>query len=243
MGNSKINKKIKIIPDLERIIPDELTLYSRRLLCEHMDRYNFAAAYIYKKKVVDVACGSGYGSYLLAKKGARKVIAIDCDQKIITYARTRYPRYNVVYKIGDTNNLTLASKSVDVVISFETIEHLIKPLLFLSEVKRILKKDGLLIISTPNYTYSMRDNPFHYKEFTISEYIELLHQNFDGEIILYGQRPIWKPIMFLYRIFSYLLPQSLHSLLHMRPWEKLKIKRIKNTNDDGYVYFIAICKK
>lgn len=242
MGNSKDNKKAKIIPDLERIVPDALSVYSRRLFIEHIDRYNFAVPFIHNKMVVDIACGSGYGSHLLGRKGAKKIIGIDCDSKTIEYAKARYPRRNIIYKVGDAINVPITSSSTDVVVSFETIEHIKKPLKFLSEAKRVLKKSGLLIISTPNKKHSIGDNPFHYKEYNLWEFNKILSRYFRS-IIYYGQRPVFRPLMFIYRILSQMMPFSLHPLLHMRPWEKLDIRKIDNMDDDGYVYFIALCKK
>jgi len=242
MGYSQNNKKTKIIPDLERIIPDKLSVYSQRLFQEHINRYIFAAPFIHNKIVADIACGSGYGSQILANRGARKVIGIDCDKKTIQYAKTRYPRRNASYKIGDANDLPFTSSSIDVVVSFESIEHLKKPLKFLNETKRVLKKSGLLIVSTPNKKYSIGDNPFHYKEYGLKEFSQMLSKYFRG-VILYGQRPVFQPIMHMYRFLSQIFPLPFRPLLHMRPWERLNIKKIGNIDDDGYVYFIALCKK
>lgn len=242
MGHSKDNKKTKIIPDLERVVPDEINVYSRRLLQEHIDRYKFAVPYIHNKVAVDVACGSGYGSHRLACKGAKKIIGVDCDNKTIKYAKARYPRRNIIYKVGDAINLPITSSSVDAVVSFETIEHIKKPLTFLKEAKRVLRQSGLLIISTPNKKYSIGDNPFHYKEYNLWEFNKIISRYFRS-IIYYGQRPVFRPLMFIYRILSQVIPISLHPLLHMRPWEKLDIRKIVHMDDDGYVYFIALCKK
>lgn len=242
MGNSQNNKKTKVIPDLERIIPDKLSGYSRRLFQEHINRYKFAVPFINNKMVADVACGSGYGSHLLASNKAKKVIGIDRDKKTIQYAKKRYPIHNVTYKVGEANDLPFASASTDVIVSFETIEHIKTPHKFLNEVKRVLKKPGLLIISTPNKKYSIGDNPFHLREYDLKEFNQILSTNF-RKVTYYGQRPVFKPVMFIYRFLSQLIPLSLHPLLHMRPWEKLDIKKIDNLHDDGYVYFIALCQK
>ena len=242
MGNSQDNKKIKIIPDLERIVPDQLSGYSGRLFLEHIDRYNFALPFTHNKMVADVAFGSGYGSHLLARKGAKKVVGIDCDIKTIHYAKNRYPRRNITYKVSEANDLPFPSTSMDVVVSFETIEHIRKPKEFLNEVKRVLKRPGLLVISTPNKKYSIEDNPFHYREYNLREYNQMLNKHFKY-ITIYGQRPVFQPIMYIYRFLTQLLPLMLHPLLHMRPWERLDIKKIDNIHDDGYVYFIALCKK
>lgn len=242
MGHSQNNKKNKIIPDLERIIPDKLGGYSRRLVQEHIDRYNFAVPYIHNKMVADVACGSGYGTHLLASRKAKKVIGVDCDRKTIQYAKKRYPRYNITYKVGSANSLPFTSISIDVIVSYETIEHIKKPTEFLNEAKRVLNKSGLLIISTPNKINSIGDNPFHFREYDLREFNQMLSRYF-REITYYGQRPVFKPIMPMYRFLSQILPSQLLPLLHMRPWERLDIRKLDNMHDDGYVYFVAICKK
>lgn len=242
MGHSQNNKKTKIIPDMERIIPDKLDRHSRRLFQEHIDRYNFAVPYILDKTIADVACGSGYGTYLFASKGAKKVIGIDCDKKTIQYAKKRYPGHNVTYQVGDANDLSIPSTSLDLVVSFETIEHIQKPMVFLNEAKRVLKRSGLLIISTPNKKYSIGDNPFHFKEYSLKEFNQILRRCFPG-VTFYGQRPVFQPIMPMYRFLSQILPSQLLPFLHMRPWERLDIRKLDNMHVDGYVYFIAICKK
>lgn len=242
MGNSQDNKKTKIIPDLERIIPDKLGGYSRRLIQEHIDRYNFAVPYIYNKIIADIACGSGYGSHLLAINGAKKVIGVDCDRKTILYAKNRYPNHNVTYKIGDANDLPITSVSIDVIVSFETIEHIQVHQGFIKESKRILKRSGLLIISTPNRKHSIGDNPFHFREYDLKEFKQMLNGYF-RKVTFYGQRPVFKPVMYMYRLLSRILPLSFHPLLHMRPWERLDIRKLDNMHDDGYVYFIALCQK
>lgn len=242
MGHSKNNKKTKIIPDLERIIPDDLNAYSRRLLQEHIDRYEFAVPYIHNEVVVDIACGSGYGSYILASNGAKKIIGVDLDSQTIKYARSRYSRRNITYQIGNACDLNIPSASADVIVSFETIEHIKKPRDFLNESRRILIKSGTLIISTPNKKCSMGDNPFHMREYNLNEFIRILRPHF-SHIELYGQRPVFRPIISVYHFLSRIIPLWLHPLLHMRPWEKLDIKKINNLHDDGYVYFIAICQK
>src|SRR3989339_729977 len=109
MGSDNIDKKTKIIADLERIIPDKIPPYSKRLLQEHVLRYQFVSKYIKGKTVLDVACGSGYGSYIIANSGAKKVYAADCDSKTISYAKKRYPHDNINYICTDAAKLSVAN--------------------------------------------------------------------------------------------------------------------------------------
>lgn len=242
MANRSINKKSKkIIPDIERIIPDQIPPYAHRLLKEHMMRYSFAAPYVRNKVVLDVACGSGYGAYLLANNGAAKIYAIDRDPKTIHYAQQRYAHTKVKYQRGSCYHLPILTNSIDIIISFETIEHLKSGTQFLYELKRVLRPNGLAIISTPNRTYSIEDNPFHYMEYTAREFYTALHKFFPGNIILYGQRRACKLLMRFYRYIKFLIPIRMQPLLHMRPWERLVIEKMNYVQNDGYVYMIALC--
>lgn len=243
MASGSINKKNKkTIPDIERIIPDQIPVYAHRLLKEHVMRYSFATPYIRNKVVLDVACGSGYGAYLLANKGATKVYAIDRDLKTIQYAQQRYAHSRIRYQRASASHIPILTNSVDIITSFETIEHLRNGSQFLRELKRVLRPNGLAIISTPNKTYSIEDNPFHYREYTAREFYMVLNKFFPGNIILYGQRPVCKPLIKFYRYIKFFMTISLQPFLHMRPWESLVIEKMNSIEKDGYVYMIALCQ-
>ncbi|OGK62475.1 hypothetical protein A2334_05560 [Candidatus Roizmanbacteria bacterium RIFOXYB2_FULL_38_10] len=243
MGSDNIDKKTKIIADLERIIPDKIPPYSKRLLQEHVLRYQFVSKYIKGKTVLDVACGSGYGSYIIANSGAKKVYAADCDSKTISYAKKRYPHDNINYICTDAAKLSVANCLIDVVVSFETIEHLSKPKLFLKEMYRLLKRTGICIISTPNKHCSLEDNPYHLKEYTFSEFTNILEQYFPGKKYYFGQRKVIKPIISFYLFLKRYLPSVFLPLLRIRPWEKLNIIKINKKATHDYLYFIAVCYK
>ena len=89
---------------------------------EHMIRYGLAKRFVQGKTVLDIACGSGYGSDILAKAGAKKVIGMDVDEDALNGARKKFVYDNLEFKKG--NGLNLGEYGFDVVISFETIEHL-----------------------------------------------------------------------------------------------------------------------
>jgi len=151
---------------------------------EHYARYILSSFFIKGKVVLDVACGSGYGSFYLAEKGAKKVFGIDNSEETIKYAKRTYPHPKVEYSVGDALDLKLPGNSIDVVVSFETIEHVPDHRRFLGEVKRVLKKDGLLIISTPNKGVFPPGNPFHTKEFTFKEFKTTLEEFFKNIEVL-----------------------------------------------------------
>lgn len=89
---------------------------------------------------MDATCGTGYGSSLLLEKGAKKVIGIDISKDTIDYCNHNFNKENLQFKIDDCRKLNLENLYFDVVVSFETLEHLSEPELFLSEIKRVLKK-------------------------------------------------------------------------------------------------------
>ena len=137
---------------------------------EHWHRYAFARRYVADKRVLDVACGEGYGSALLAEV-ASAVTGIDIDAVAVAHAKARYAAIaNVRFEQGSAAALALPDGSMDAVVSFETIEHLprAEQPRMLAEVARVLAGDGVLVMSAPNpVEYSTaRDyrNPFHRHE-------------------------------------------------------------------------------
>ena len=119
---------------------------------EHWHRYAFARRYVAGKRVLDVACGEGYGSALLAGV-ASSVTGIDIDAGAVAHARQSYAALaNVSFSEGSAASLPLPDACVDAVVSFETIEHLPRsdqPRM-LAENARVLAADGVLLLSAPN---------------------------------------------------------------------------------------------
>lgn len=144
---------------------------------EHIVRYSGSKLLVKDKVVLDIACGSGYGSALLSDT-AKKVFGVDIDIDSVEYAKTHFHKSNVEFIEGSGTNIPLPNNSVDVVISYETIEHIKDYKKFLKEIKRVLKSDGLAVISTPNDTEFIEGNHFHIHEFEHEELIKLLHDNF-----------------------------------------------------------------
>ena len=148
---------------------------------EHLHRYCFARLFCRGKDVVDVAAGEGYGSALLAQV-ARSVVGVEVAADAIGHAAGAYRRANLGFVRGDARKLPLRSQCADVVVSFETIEHLYEQELFLAEIRRVLRPDGLLVISSPDsevYSYAGSEvNPFHVRELTSGEFKAALHQVF-----------------------------------------------------------------
>ena len=159
---------------------------------EHVYRYAFACRFITGKRVLDIACGEGYGTAALQKAGAASVIGIDVSPETCEHARQKY---GVDAHCGSAEKIPLPNSSIDVIVSFETIEHLRNPLLFLDECARILTPGGRLIISTPNkglYRAEEDPNPFHLSEMTESEFASALRRRFH-RIKLHSQHPRFAP--------------------------------------------------
>jgi SAM-dependent methyltransferase len=149
---------------------------------EHWHRYHFAAALVAGKEVLDVASGAGYGSALLARS-ARRVVGADISTEAIAHARASYAAIaNVAFEQADCAALPFPDASFDAVVSFETIEHIEKQAQFLGEAARVLRPDGLLILSSPNRPeYSERRgfvNPFHVRELDRGELAALIAPRF-----------------------------------------------------------------
>ncbi|MBL7057836.1 class I SAM-dependent methyltransferase [Patescibacteria group bacterium] len=151
---------------------------------EHIARYIFACSLVKGKIVLDIACGTGYGAQILAKNGAKKVIGVDIDQKTVDIASSLNKYSSVEYKHGNAIKLEFASKSVDFITSFETIEHVDKVDNYLSELKRVLTNNGLVLISTPNIEISKCKNPYHLKEYTKQEFSNLVKRYFKHCVII-----------------------------------------------------------
>lgn len=154
-----------------------------QIALEHWHRYLIAEKYCKNKAVLDIACGAGYGSHHLAKT-AKHVTGVDISEESIEYARGKYRKDNLDYLTGSVENIPVADTSIDVIVSFETIEHIAADLqkCFMEEARRVLKHDGILIISTPDklyYTDKKGDkNHFHIKEFYESEFVAFLNSHF-----------------------------------------------------------------
>ena len=173
----------------ERYVPE----LEGQIALEHLHRYAIARELAVHQVVLDIACGEGYGSNSLADV-ASQVIGVDVDEETVTHARNKYAGNNLVFRHGSASEIPVESDSIDLVVSFETIEHHDKHVEMLAEIKRVLKPDGVLVISSPDkLEYSDKpeySNPFHVKELYLEEFEELLNKYFRNHS-LYGQRIIY----------------------------------------------------
>jgi ubiquinone/menaquinone biosynthesis C-methylase UbiE len=153
-------------------------------------RYVFASEFVKDKTVLDVASGIGYGSRYLSKRGATLVTGVDISSDLIAEANKRYRREGLRFLEADATKMPFEDCAFDVLVSFETIEHIEQYRVFLSECTRVLKNDGLFVCSTPNKRmFRYYSDESHLKEFYPGEFFELVGQYF-SEVSCFGQRKV-----------------------------------------------------
>jgi SAM-dependent methyltransferase len=161
---------------------------------EHLHRYLQACEIAEDKIVLDIASGEGYGSFMLSDKAAM-VTGVDISDEAVNHARAKYGRSNLRYLVGTCADIPLPDFSVDLVVSFETIEHHDEHEAMMLEIKRVLRPNGSLLISSPDkLRYSIEPNhtnPFHVKELYGNEFKDLVDRHFRnstffGQRVLYG---------------------------------------------------------
>lgn len=171
----------------ERFVPTE----AGEIRQEHLHRYAWCLPAVADKDVLDVASGEGYGSAAIAKV-ARSVVGVDVSHEAIEHARRQYAGIgNLRFEQGSAAALPLPDASMDVVVSYETLEHLNEQQEMINEIRRVLRPDGCLILSSPNRkVYSEKaghHNQFHVRELDFDELAVLLGQYF-GAVRYVGQR-------------------------------------------------------
>lgn len=169
----------------------------REIWYEHWHRYDVASKLCKNKHVLDLACGEGYGSDLIAKF-ASSVIGADYSRTIIKVSSNKYKQDNLAFCNVDAALIPFKDNSFDCIVSFETIEHLAAQEEMLTEFKRVLKPNGFLIISSPdkkNYTDKTGyNNPFHVKELYKEDFIDLLSNKFE-HIKIWGQKLLFSSLI------------------------------------------------
>jgi len=226
----------------------------------HKERYDFAREKLGVGAVVlDAACGSGYGSEILARQ-AKSVIGLEIDDHALRYAKSHHQKHNIEFKKANLNKkLDLPDKFFDAVVSFETLEHVANQELMISEFQRVLKPGGVLIISTPDREIisdkAAAENKFHVAELSKKEFIDLISRFFDVEMV-YGQIkykiPAWwkKLIKLFMNFFPRRLKRFITDAFHLQrfvhktfaPQEMTSITRIDPEEENQYFHLIIVAK-
>lgn len=177
----------------ERIIPDNFKQKEDYLLyLRHLFAYKYASERLSTDDIVlEVGAGEGYGASLLSKY-VKEIIALDNNASTIFHAKRKYSSDNLNFIWYDGKKVPFKDCTFDAVISFQVIEHVEDDARFLSEIHRVLKNGGILILTTPNRTYRLRPgqkpwNPFHVREYHPHELENLLKATF-REINVQGIR-------------------------------------------------------
>lgn len=239
----------------ERIIPDQTP---RGILSVHLSRYHFAAPFCRSKRVLDLACGMGYGTHYLAEC-ARSIIGVDISEEAIHFAKQKYSDSNLDFQVMDANHLSFEGGSFEVVCSFETIEHLKNVSDYLSQVARILnRKEGFYLVSSPyvKKTTHAPQNPFHFHEWSPEDFRVLLSRYFSS-IRLFAQQ---RKQTFLHRIFQkadilklhqrffpHVLTHSFSRALATTPFAEMTLSDLKIVErENGFeeaLSILAVCQK
>jgi O-antigen biosynthesis protein len=156
---------------------------------EHLHRYIWVSRLAKDKRVLDLASGEGYGTDLLARNAA-SACGIDIDDAAIQHASAKYTRPNLQFLRGSITHVPISERNaLDLIVCFEAIEHIQEHEELMREVKRLLKPDGLFIVSTPNkqvYRENEPANPFHVRELAFAEFDALLSRYFKA-VRYFGQ--------------------------------------------------------
>jgi ubiquinone/menaquinone biosynthesis C-methylase UbiE len=174
----------------ERVIPGQV---NDDLWSEHVARYAFARRYAQGKRVLDAGCGAGYGSAELAQSAAA-VTGVDIAADAIEYASANYPLSGLRFVESSCTSVPFPMESFDLVVAFEVIEHLTDYRAFVDECARVLTREGLFIVSSPNKRYyaetraAIGPNLFHEHEFEAAEFVRELERVFQNVRLLLQNR-------------------------------------------------------
>lgn len=184
----------KLICTGERVIEDAYKTSASTYLIYlfHVATYDFCRPYIEGKTVLDFGCGSGYGTHMLSKH-CKDITGVDISPDAVRFAAANYRNDNLTYRQIDdvqTTPLPYPDSSFDVVISFQVMEHIAQDAKYLREISRVLKKDGIVIIATPDRKTRLFPgqkpwNQYHVREYAPLELLEMLQRNF-GDCELFG---------------------------------------------------------
>lgn len=155
----------------------------------HLQRYNWVASFVLGQECLDDGCGSGYGSYYLAERaGAKMVVGVDLSAQAIDFAERHYRHPSLEFQQMNSLQLSFPDETFDVVLSFDVLEHIPEEEQdrFVAETRRVLKREGTLVLGCPNRAWVADISPFHFRELLATEFSELLHRYY-ADVQLFGQ--------------------------------------------------------
>jgi SAM-dependent methyltransferase len=144
---------------------------------EHRGRYWWAAQIAPGRDVLDAACGTGYGMAMLAEAGAKSVAGVDIAPDAVAEARSRCGDPGAVHE-ADVRRLPFAEDSFDLVVCWETIEHVAEGEQVIDEFRRVLRPGGILLVSSPNPAVYPPGNEHHVHEYRPEELLSLVGSRF-----------------------------------------------------------------
>ena len=205
--------------ELERIQYNEVSPWWG----EHVHRYQEVIRLINNNcSVLDLACGNGYGTYLISKVTTSNVVGGDISNAVVEECKQRFKNDNLHYEQMDGTQLPFHDQLFDIIVSFETIEHTTEYNTMLTEFHRVLKPDGVLFISTPNIIINSPNNrvinPFHTQEFNFDELKKILNTIFE-KVTIYGQ----KYKRYSNRNIKNMVAKSIESFFYLKGIRKLPI--------------------
>ncbi|WP_353892579.1 class I SAM-dependent methyltransferase [Proteinivorax hydrogeniformans] len=179
----------------ERVIPKKMK-ETNGLLIEHIQRYKFAQKYC-QGRVLDIACGVGYGSSYVITKKVNEYVGVDISHESIDYAKKHYNHPTASYLTGDCLDKQLPEKLgvFDTIVSFETIEHFYGDDIFVNNLYKMLRPGGTLLISTSFGKGKGKScgNEFHVHQYKEEEFVEVLSKFSDLDMFYQWGKRIEKP--------------------------------------------------
>lgn len=190
MSKTLHKKHLNRLISMERYVPE---MRSPEISYEHWHRYLSIIGLVSGKNILDLGCGDGYGTNLIANF-AISAIGVDINKDIIRMAQKKYIKSNLRFLVSNVDELGIKGNNIfDIVVAFEIIEHLTvkQQVKFIKEVKRVIKEDGMFIVSTPNKVKFSEErnykNPYHKKEYKKPEFMSFLQNHFKY-VSLFGQK-------------------------------------------------------
>ena len=228
---------------LERLVPEALDpndVTGQETYQLHLERYDFAAGFLEGGRVLDCACGVGYGSQrlLAGGPGTQQVTGVDIDGSAVAYAQAHFVDPRLAYVCAD--GAAFEAEPFDAIVSFETIEHVPDPEALLDNFVRLLKPGGLLIASVP-VTPSVDVNPFHLHDFTASSFRRMFARRGLAEVDCLLQLQPYQPLRMLAGKETRLSDMRQNLVGYYAGHPKAALKRLYSTAVDGFCNKYLTC--